>query len=317
VFRDLLPRDFAAFAEPGYVKIAFTLRADPIDEVTSIFRTETRAMATDMDARARFRKYWAIVSPGVTLIRRAMLVPIKANAERQFRAGRRVRHARRQLTRGTAHRCRRAPPRAAGALPAAPADAAFGSGAAACRVGGAARLAASRWTWQPSYDARDLSSAIIVRTLPASGYSGTDESSRSHAAIAPFGSFRASRFTIPTLNSVCPCFGIDRQRLVELCQRLVGASRVIQRRRQVGAHAHVLRIERERLLVVRDRFRVAARVVQPVPELDVGAHVLRIRLKDVPIGLKLLFVRDLRRRRGRGAGRHGTGCACCRGTPSM
>lgn len=84
VFRDLLPREFAGFAEPGYVKIAFTLRADPIDEVTSIFRTETRAMATDMDARASFRRYWAIVSPGVTLIRRAMLVPIKANAERQF-----------------------------------------------------------------------------------------------------------------------------------------------------------------------------------------------------------------------------------------
>jgi hypothetical protein len=84
VFRDLLPREFAGFAEPGYVKIAFTLRADPIDEVTSIFRTETRAMATDMDARARFRKYWAIVSPGVTLIRRAMLVPLKANAERRF-----------------------------------------------------------------------------------------------------------------------------------------------------------------------------------------------------------------------------------------
>ena len=84
VFRDLLPREFAGFAEPGYVKIAFTLRADPIDEVTSIFRTETRAMATDMDARVSFRKYWAIVSPGVALIRRAMLVPIKANAERQF-----------------------------------------------------------------------------------------------------------------------------------------------------------------------------------------------------------------------------------------
>ena len=78
------PERFAAFAEPGYVKIAFTLRADPIDEVTSIFRTETRAMATYMDARARFRKYWAIVSPGVTLIRRAMLVPLKANAERRF-----------------------------------------------------------------------------------------------------------------------------------------------------------------------------------------------------------------------------------------
>src|SRR4051812_11666346 len=83
VFRDLLPRDFARFAEPNYVKIAWTLRADPIDEMTSIFRTETRSMATDMDARARFRTYWAKVSPGVALIRRAMLLPVKACAERQ------------------------------------------------------------------------------------------------------------------------------------------------------------------------------------------------------------------------------------------
>ena len=66
------------------MKIAFTLRADPIDEMHSIFRSETRALPTDMDARARFRKYWAVVSPGVALIRRAMLAPIKASAERQF-----------------------------------------------------------------------------------------------------------------------------------------------------------------------------------------------------------------------------------------
>jgi hypothetical protein len=83
VFRDLLPRDFAAFVEPGFVKIAFTLRADPLDDGGSIFRTETRALATDVDARAKFRRYWALVSPGVALIRRAMLDPIKAEAERR------------------------------------------------------------------------------------------------------------------------------------------------------------------------------------------------------------------------------------------
>ena len=82
VFHDLLPRDFAAFAEPDYVKIAWTLRADPLADGTSIFRTETRAIATDVDARAKFRRYWALVSPGVALIRRAMLEPIKREAER-------------------------------------------------------------------------------------------------------------------------------------------------------------------------------------------------------------------------------------------
>ena len=83
VFRDLVPREFITFAEPGYVKIAWTLRADPIDQQTSIFRSETRAMATDVEARVKFRRYWALVSPGVALIRRAMLAPVRLEAERR------------------------------------------------------------------------------------------------------------------------------------------------------------------------------------------------------------------------------------------
>lgn len=84
VFRDLLPRDFRSFAEPGYVKIVWTLRADAVAAGESIFRSETRAIATDAEARAKFRRYWALVSPGVLLIRRAMLAPIKAEAERRI-----------------------------------------------------------------------------------------------------------------------------------------------------------------------------------------------------------------------------------------
>jgi hypothetical protein len=63
------------------VKIAFTLRADPVGDGRSLFRTETRAVATDPEARRLFRRYWSLVSPGVGLIRIAMLKPIKAAAE--------------------------------------------------------------------------------------------------------------------------------------------------------------------------------------------------------------------------------------------
>jgi hypothetical protein len=84
VFRALPPGEFAAFREPGYVKIAWTLRADPSGSGESIFRTETRAITTDPVARSRFRWYWARFSPGITLIRRAMLKPLKAEAERRF-----------------------------------------------------------------------------------------------------------------------------------------------------------------------------------------------------------------------------------------
>jgi hypothetical protein len=84
VFRSVPAGDFAGFNEPGYVKIAVTLRADSVGDAASVFRTETRAVATDARARTLFRRYWAMVSPGVALIRVAMLKPIKAAAEREF-----------------------------------------------------------------------------------------------------------------------------------------------------------------------------------------------------------------------------------------
>lgn len=86
VFRPLPAEQFASFNEPGFVKIAWTLRADPQNSGASVFRTETRAVATDATARAAFRCYWACVSPGVGLIRMLMLTPVKQEAERRLRA---------------------------------------------------------------------------------------------------------------------------------------------------------------------------------------------------------------------------------------
>lgn len=83
VFRPLPPDDFAAFAEPDYVKIVWTLRADPVGPMSSVFRTETRVMTTDEEARGKFRAYWALTSPGIWLVRRLSLGPLKADAERQ------------------------------------------------------------------------------------------------------------------------------------------------------------------------------------------------------------------------------------------
>lgn len=79
-FRSVPPADFAAFSEPDYVKIVWTLRADP-DGTDSIFRMETRAVATDAEARRTFRRYWAFLSPGIILLRWISLVPVKRAAE--------------------------------------------------------------------------------------------------------------------------------------------------------------------------------------------------------------------------------------------
>jgi hypothetical protein len=83
VFRALAPDAFKTFNEPGYVKIVWTLRADPIGAATSVLRTETRALATDAAARRAFRRYWSVFSPGIIAIRWMMLRPVKTEAERR------------------------------------------------------------------------------------------------------------------------------------------------------------------------------------------------------------------------------------------
>jgi len=85
VFRPLPPEEFVAFHEPGFVKIVWTLRADSLGATESIFRTETRVLTTDSTARAKFRRYWSLLSPGIILIRRMLLGPLKAEAERRAR----------------------------------------------------------------------------------------------------------------------------------------------------------------------------------------------------------------------------------------
>jgi len=83
VFRALPPDEFVAFDEPGYVKIAWTLRVDSVGKGKSVARTETRVVTTDAFARRKFRRYWAFVLPGVMLIRRIALKLVKAEAERR------------------------------------------------------------------------------------------------------------------------------------------------------------------------------------------------------------------------------------------
>lgn len=89
-FLSIPPEQFAAFAAPEYVKIVWNLRADPLSSTASTFRTETRALATDAVARTRFRRYWALLSPGISLIRWLSLRPLKADAEARVRAATRV-----------------------------------------------------------------------------------------------------------------------------------------------------------------------------------------------------------------------------------
>lgn len=84
IFRGLSPDEFLSFNEPGYVKIVWTLGAEAVNPARSVAWTETRVTTTDAYARRRFRRYWAVFSPGILAIRRAGLRRVRADAERRY-----------------------------------------------------------------------------------------------------------------------------------------------------------------------------------------------------------------------------------------
>jgi hypothetical protein len=81
-FRTIPTEEFVAFAEPDYVKIVWTLEADPIGPERTRFRTETRVEPTDEEARRKFFWYWMVFSLGIRIIRWNMLRDLRRKALR-------------------------------------------------------------------------------------------------------------------------------------------------------------------------------------------------------------------------------------------
>ena len=89
IFRPLPAHEFAGFHEPGFARIVWTLRADPISPIESVARTETRVATTDqLCPRGVPARYWSLVSPGIEFIRWISLQLVKKEAERRMRAAR-------------------------------------------------------------------------------------------------------------------------------------------------------------------------------------------------------------------------------------
>ncbi len=77
------PEQFAAFTEPGGIRVAFNLRAVPLGDGAVRLSTETRCLANGDEARRTFARYWRIIYPGSSIIRRVWLDAIIARAERE------------------------------------------------------------------------------------------------------------------------------------------------------------------------------------------------------------------------------------------
>ena len=83
-FSAIAPGEFDAYAEPGQVKIAWTLEADDLGAGLTRFSQETRAVATDDYARNKFRRYWRWARFGIITIRLLMLPAVRRSAERRW-----------------------------------------------------------------------------------------------------------------------------------------------------------------------------------------------------------------------------------------
>ena len=85
VMRSIPSEQFAAYSEPGQVKIIWTMEEDPLDEGRSRFSTETRAVGTDADAKARFQRYYRRFGVGMVLVRWLLLPAVRRQAQRRGR----------------------------------------------------------------------------------------------------------------------------------------------------------------------------------------------------------------------------------------
>lgn len=84
-FRAIPADSFVAFDDPGYVKIVWTLEVEPLSDGRTRFRTQTRVLATDDEARRSFRSYWRRAAPGILMIRWLMVPAVRREAERRTR----------------------------------------------------------------------------------------------------------------------------------------------------------------------------------------------------------------------------------------
>jgi len=83
-FSALGPDKFTTFAQCDQVKIAWTLEAAAIGRGITRFGHETRVVATDEQARIKFRRYWRWARFGIIAIRLLMLPAVRRAAERRW-----------------------------------------------------------------------------------------------------------------------------------------------------------------------------------------------------------------------------------------
>ena len=75
-WHDVAPDDFAAFAEPGFGKIACNFSVRPYGDRATLLSYECRTTTTDTASRRAFARYWRVVHPFVAHIMRATVATV-------------------------------------------------------------------------------------------------------------------------------------------------------------------------------------------------------------------------------------------------
>lgn len=71
------PAAFADFAEPGWIKVAWSLRIEPLGDSATRLVCEVRVDATNEASWALFSRYWHVVGPGSHFIRHTLLAGLR------------------------------------------------------------------------------------------------------------------------------------------------------------------------------------------------------------------------------------------------
>ncbi len=73
---------FTSFVEPGYGKIAWSIRVEPFGQRRSLITVDIRTGTTDDAARAHFKRYWLWAGLAVSYMTRRALIQVKKDLER-------------------------------------------------------------------------------------------------------------------------------------------------------------------------------------------------------------------------------------------
>jgi hypothetical protein len=74
------PEAYARFTEPGWIKVAWAIRVEPLGDASTRLCFELRVDATDEASWAKFTRYWLVIGPGSHFIRHTLL----AGLQRRF-----------------------------------------------------------------------------------------------------------------------------------------------------------------------------------------------------------------------------------------